>query len=165
MGVIGSALGGAIGIGSAIFGGISASRAMKQVKANIEKQRLENQNRYDRRINEDATQRAWAQRMLTLVGEDIKKRNRQAAATAAVMGGTEESMAAAREANNGAMAEAASQIAAAGERRKDQIEDQYIQADNSLTTQLNNMEMQKASAIGTAVGGAAQAAAGMGEYF
>ena len=165
MGVIGSAIGGSIGIAAGIFGGVSASRAMKKVKANIEQQRRENRDLYDRRINEDPTQRASAQRMLTLTGEEIRKRHRQTAGTSAVMGGTDESMAAEREANTGAMAEAASQIAVAGERRRDQIEDRYIQADNALTGQLNNMEMQKAANIAKAAGGVAEATAGMGEYF
>ena len=38
MGIIGSAIGGALGIGASIFGGISASKAMKKVKKNLEGQ-------------------------------------------------------------------------------------------------------------------------------
>ena len=79
MGIFGSAIGGALGIGGAIFGGISASKAMKQVKKNIEGQMKDNQNWYDRRYNEDATQRADAQRILTITNENIKQRNQQAA--------------------------------------------------------------------------------------
>ena len=94
MGILGSAIGGALGIGASIFGGISASKAMKKVKRNIEGQMKENQNWYDRRYNEDATQRADAQRILTMTNENIRQRNQAAAGSAAVMGSSEESIAA-----------------------------------------------------------------------
>lgn len=162
--MIGSIIGGAMKIGGSIFGGISASKAMKKVKGNIEEQRRRNQDWYDRRFNEDATQRADAQRILNITQENIRKRNQQAAATQAVMGGTEESVAAAKAANNEALAEAASQIAVNGERRKDAIERQYLETDNQLQNQLNNLEINKASAISQAVKGVGDASAGfMGE--
>ena len=118
MGLIGSAIG---AVGS-IFGGIKASKAMKKAKRNVEAQRQKNQDWYDRRYNEDATQRADAQRILTQTEESIKQRNKAAAGSAAVMGGTDESVAAAKEANNKALADATSQIAADAEARKDNIE-------------------------------------------
>lgn len=96
MGILGSAIGGALGIGGSIFGGISASKAMKRIKKNLEGQKQENESWYNRRYNEDATQRADAQRILTLTNENIRNRNRQAAGTQAIMGGTEESVAAAK---------------------------------------------------------------------
>ncbi len=75
MGTLGSTIGGALGIGASIFGGISASKAMKKVKESLEGQMKENQNWYDRRYNEDATQRADAQRILTMTNENIRRRN------------------------------------------------------------------------------------------
>lgn len=92
MGLIGSAIGAA----GSIFGGISASKAMKKIQRNVEAQRQKNQNWYDRRYNEDYTQRADAQRILTQTEESIKNRNKQAAGIQAVMGGTDESLAAAK---------------------------------------------------------------------
>ncbi len=120
MGLIGSAIGAA----GSIFGGISASKAMKRAKKNVEAQRQKNQDWYDRRYNEDATQRADAQRILAQTEESIKQRNKQAAGSAAVMGGTDESVAAAKAANNQALADATSQIAANAEARKDNINKQ-----------------------------------------
>ncbi len=160
---IGSLIGGAIGIGSSIYGGIKASQAMRKVKGNIEQQRRENEDWYDRRYNEDATQRADAQRILTQTAEAIKQRNRAAAGTAAVMGGTEESVAATKAANAQAMADAASRIAVAGEARKDNIEQQYQQRDQALQGQLNNMEVNRANAITQAAAGVAGAAGSAGE--
>ena len=157
MGMIGSAIGAA----SAIFGGVSASKAMKKVQRNVEAQRQKNQDWYDRRYNEDATQRADAQRILTMTEESIKNRNRQAAGSAAVMGGTDESVAAAKAANNRALADATSQIAAAADARKDNIEATYMQNDNAFNEQLNQIEMDKTQAIGQAVQGVADFASSM----
>ncbi|MCM1079075.1 MAG: hypothetical protein NC344_05540 [Bacteroidales bacterium] len=157
MGLIGAAVGAA----GSIFGGISASRAMKKMKGNIEAQRKKNQDWYDRRYNEDATQRADAQRILTMTEESIKNRNKQAAGAQAVMGGTEESVAAAKAANNEALASATSQIAANADARKDTIEQQYMQKDDQYVQQLNAIEQGKAQAISQAVQGVTSAASSM----
>lgn len=157
MGLIGSALG---AVGS-IFGGISASKAMKKAKKNVQNQLKENQDWYDRRYNEDATQRADAQRVLSLTEESIKNRNKAAAGTQAVMGGTEESTAAAKAANNQALADATAQIAVSGEQRKDAIEQQYMENKQDLNNQLNQIEMGKAQAIAGAVQGVTSAAGDM----
>lgn len=157
MGIIGAAIGAAGGI----FGGISASKAMKKMKRNVEEQRRKNQDWYDRRYNEDATQRADAQRILTQTEESIKNRNRQAAGAAAVMGGTDESVAAAKAANNQALADATAQIAAQADARKDNIEATYMQNDNAFVEQLNQIEQGKAQAIGQAVQGVAGVAGSM----
>ena len=145
--MIGSIIGGALKAGGAIFGGISASKAMKKAKKNVEAQRKKNQDWYDQRYNEDATQRADAQRILTQTEESIKQRNRAAAGSAAVMGGTDESVAAAKAANNQALADATAQIAANADARKESIEATYLANDNALTEQLNNLELKKAQAI------------------
>ena len=157
MGLIGSAIGAA----GSIFGGISASKAMKQMKANIEAQRKKNQDWYDRRYNEDATQRADAQRILTQTEQSIKNRNQQAAGAQAVMGGTDESTAAAKAANNQALADATSQIAVNADARKDQIEQTYQQNEANYVNQLNQLEQGKASAVAGAVQGVAGVASSM----
>lgn len=163
--MLGSIIGGAMKVGGAIFGGISASKAMKKVKKNIQEQQRKNQDWYDQRYNEDATQRADAQRILTMTQESIRQRNQQAAGAQAVMGGTEESVAAAKAANNAALADATSQIAVNADRRKDQIESQYMATDQQLQNQLNNLEINKANAISQAVQGVANAGAGIAGAF
>lgn len=157
MGLIGSAF----GVAGSIFGGISASKAMNRMKKNIEAQRKQNQDWYDRRYNEDATQRADAQRILTQTEQSIKNRNQQAAGSQAVMGGTDESTAAAKAANNQALADATSQIAVNADARKDQIEQTYQQNEANYVNQLNQLEHGKASAIAGAVQGVAGAASSM----
>ena len=165
MGILGSAIGGALGIGGSIFGGISASKAMKKAKRNVEGELRDNQNWYDRRYNEDATQRADAQRILTMTNDNIRQRNQQAAGAQAVMGGTDESVAATKAANNQALADATSQIAVNGERRKDQIESQYMQTKHDLNEKLRNIEIGKANAVSQAVQGVAQAGSNMAGLF
>ena len=157
MGLIGTALG---AVGS-IFGGIKASQAMKKVQQNLEQQQRENTDWYNRRFNEDATQRADAQRILTMTENAIKNRNKAAAATQAVMGGTEESVAAEKAANAGIMADAAAQIAVNADRRKDNIEQQYQANREQISNKINDMEVQKANAIGKAAMGVANAAGKM----
>lgn len=163
--MIGSLIGAGLSAVGSVFGGISASKAMKKVKKNLESQKQANQNWYDRRYNEDATQRADAQRILTKTEEMIKNRNRQAAGAQAVMGGTEESVAAAKASNNQALADATSQIAVNAEARKDQIEQTYQQKDAQLQDALNNMEINKAQAISSAVQGVTQAGASIAGAF
>ena len=165
MGLIGSIVGGGLSAAGAIFGGISASKAMKKAKRNVEAQRKKNQDWYDQRYNEDATQRADAQRILTQTDESIKQRNRAAAGSAAVMGGTDESVAAAKAANNEALADATAQIAANADARKDSIEATYLQNDNTFVEQLNAIEQGKAQAISQAVQGVANAGASIAGAF
>lgn len=157
--------GGALGAAASIFGGISASKAMRRVKEQLQAQKQANQNWYDRRYNEDATQRADAQRILAQTEESIRNRNRQAAGAQAVMGGTDESTAAAKAANAQALADATSQIAAGADNRKDQIEQTYQQRDSQINGALNNMEINKAQAISQAVQGVAKAGAGIAGAF
>lgn len=163
--MIGSLIGAGLSAVGSIFGGISASKAMKKVKKNLQAQKQANQDWYDRRYNEDATQRADAQRILTKTEESIKNRNRQAAGAQAVMGGTEESVAAAKAANNQALADATSQIAVNAEARKDQIEQTYQQKDAQINDALNNLEINKAQAISSAVQGVTQAGASIAGAF
>lgn len=165
MGLIGSIAGGALGAAGSIFGGISASKAMRRMKKNLQAQKEANQNWYDRRYNEDATQRADAQRILTQTEESVRNRNRQAAGAQAVMGGTDESTAAAKAANAQALADATSQIAVNAENRKDQIEQTYQQRDSQINEALNNLEINKAQAISQAVQGVAKAGAGIAGAF
>lgn len=157
MGIIGNAVG---ALGS-VAGGAMAAAAMKKVQKNIKEQRKKNQDWFDMRYNEDATQRADAQRLLTMTEESIKNRNRQAAGAQAVMGGTEESVAATKAENNKALADTMSNIAVNADSRKDAIESQYMQNDAAYQQQLNDLELQKAQTIGGAVQGVANVAASM----
>lgn len=154
--------GGAIGAGmkaaSIIYGGIKNAKAYTDVINSIKQQQQDNQDWFDRRYNEDSTQRADAQALLTATEESIRNRNRQAAGAAAVMGGTDESVAAAKAANNQALVDATSKIAAAADQRKDAIENQYMSTKSNLSSQINDMTLKKAESTAAAVKEAADAA-------
>lgn len=164
--MLGGIIGGAAGALGGIFGGISKNKMLKKQMAMIKEQKRENQDWYDRRYNEDATQRADAQAILTQTADMIRRRNQQSAGAQAVMGGTEESAAAAKEANAKALSDATSQIAVAGAQRKDQIEGQYRERQHELDEKLRELQGQKQSALDIAsgaIGGAASGfASGMG---
>lgn len=163
--MFGAAIGAGLSVAGSIFGGISASKAMKKIRNQIKEQQAKNDNWYNRRYNEDVTQRADAQAVLTRVEESVRNRNRQAAGTQAVMGGGDEAVAAAREQNNRAVVDATANIAAAGEQRKDQIEQRYQQRDDQLQGELNAIEAQKAQAIAQATQGGASAGANIANMF
>lgn len=144
---IGSLVSAGVGAASSIYGGIKASQAMKNVKNGIKAQQKANQDWYDRRYNEDGTQRADAQRILQMTADAIKARNRQSAGVNAVMGGNNEAAAATRAANAQAMSDAASQIAVANAARKDNIEEQYMTRNDQYNNALNDLEMKRAENI------------------
>lgn len=163
--MIGSLLGAGIGAGAKIFGGIKAAKEMRKMRRDIERQKRDNQAWYDRRYNEDATQRADAQRILTMTEDAIKRRNKAAQGAQAVMGGTNEGVAAAQAANSQALADATSQIAVAADQRKDAIENQYMGRQDALDNQLHNLQAAKAQNIQNAAQGVADAAAQAGAAY
>lgn len=163
--MIGAAIGAGVKAIGAIAGGIIQKKAMEKVEGSLKQQQSQNQDWYNRRYNEDPTQRADAQRLLTMTERSIKERNKQAAATTAVMGGTEESAAAAKAMNNQALVDATSKIAADAGARKDQIENQFMQTRADLTQKQNDIEQQKAAATAQAVQGAADAAGSIASMF
>jgi hypothetical protein len=160
---MGIGLGALIGAGAGALGGVFGSagrnKAIREQMQLLAQRQQENQNWFDRRYNEDATQRADAQRMLQITENNIRKRNKAAAGREAIMGGPTEATAREKEAGNQMYADAVSQINAAGERRKDQIEQQYLQQKNALDQQQMALEGQKQNGFDVAnniIGGAAQ---------
>jgi len=159
--------GAALKAASSIYGGAEASSAAREARRYVQKQLQQNQDWYNRRYNEDATQRADAQSAITQTEDYLRRRNRAAAGTQAVMGGTEESVAAEKERNNQTLANTIGKINAAGAARKDTVEQQYLNNKSQLTGQLVGIEQQRAQAItdatqgvGTAVGDGLQGIAG-----
>lgn len=155
IGAVAGALGG-------LFGGFGKNNAVERMRKLIEQQKQENQNWYDRRFNEDATQRADAVRALEQMRETLQRTNKARAGADAVMGGSGEATAEAKEQVNKAMADATSQIAAAGEKRKDEIEQQYRERKANLDNGILNLEGQKKSGWDIASDTIGGAAAGFG---
>lgn len=157
--MIGALIGAGLGLASSIAGGIANRNARKKQEQMLAQQQRENQAWYDRKYNEDPTKRADTVRLLTQMQEQIKNRNRAAKGRQAVMGGTEESTTAVKEANNKTLADTTSQIVAANEARKDNIEQQYQQNKRSIQGQQMQMEAEKAGDTANVVAGVAGTAA------
>lgn len=159
---IGAGMSAAVKVGGILASNAAARRSARRARKILAEQQKENQDWFDRRYNEDATQRADAQRLLTMTQEAMRNRNRQAAATAAVMGGTNESVAAEKAASARAMTDTASQIAAEAADRKDTIEQQYMANKESLNKQLIDVEMRRATAAQKSAEGLSSAGESLG---
>lgn len=157
--MIGALIGAGLGLASSIAGGIANRKVRKKQEQMIAQQQRENQAWYDRKYNEDPTKRADTVRLLTQMQEQIKNRNKAAKGRQAVMGGTEDSTTAVKEANNKTLADTTSQIVAANDARKDNIEQQYMNRKNQLQTQQMGIEAEKAADTANAVAGVAGTAA------
>lgn len=157
--MIGALIGAGLSIASSIAGGIANRKARKNQEQMLVQQQRENQAWYDRKYNEDPTKRADTVRLLTQMQEQIKNRNRAAKGRQAVMGGTEDSTTAVKEANNKTLADTTSQIVAANEARKDNIEQQYQQNKRSIQGQQMQMEADKAAGTANVAAGVAGTAA------
>ena len=78
-----------LSIAGSIFGGYKASKAMKRARKMLDEQATDNQNWYDRRMNQDFTQTASAQNAMRRAIDYAEQLNRKADGNAAVMGGSE----------------------------------------------------------------------------
>jgi hypothetical protein len=157
--MLGALIGAGLGLASSIAGGVANRKARRKQEQMIAQQQKENQAWYDRTYNADPTKRADTVRLLTQMQEQIKNRNKAAKGRQAVMGGTEDSTTAVKEANNKVLADTTSQIVAANDARKDNIEQQYINRKNQLQNQQMGLEAEKAADTANAVAGVAGTAA------
>lgn len=157
--MLGALIGAGLGLASSIAGGIANRKARRKQEQMIAQQQRENQAWYDRTYNADPTKRADTVRLLTQMQEQIKNRNKAAKGRQAVMGGTEDSTTAVKEANNKTLADTTSQIVAANDARKDNIEQQYMNRKNQLQNKQMGMEAEKAADTANAVAGVAGTAA------
>lgn len=154
---IGSIIGGALQVGGAIFGGVKAAKEAKKQAAILSQQKADNQAWYNKRYNEDATQRADSQRAIQMARDAMQQRYQQATASAAVTGATDESVAAQKAAANQTLANITSNIAAQGDAQKAAIEQQYMNTNTNLANQQIGVSQNKANNIINAVGGASNA--------
>ncbi|WP_294477054.1 hypothetical protein [uncultured Bacteroides sp.] len=163
--MIGSIIGAGMKVAGSIFGGVKASKAMKKQMQMLDQSAKDNQNWYDRRYNEDFTQRASAQQALNQMKQAMQERSLRSAGTNVVAGGTEESIAAEKEAQNKALAGVTGNIVTEGEAHKDEIEGQYMQKKDAINNARMELEAKKAANITNAVQGVTETASGIAEMF
>ena len=157
--MLGALIGAGLGLASSIAGGIANRKARRKQEQMLAQQQRENQAWYDRKYNEDPTKRADTVRLLTQMQEQIKNRNKAARGRQAVMGGTEDSTTAVKEANNKTLADTTSQIVAANESRKDDIESQYQARKDAIQNKRMGLEAEKAADTANVTAGVAGTAA------
>lgn len=157
--MLGALIGAGLGLASSIAGGVANRKARRKQEQMIAQQQKENQAWFDRKYNEDPTKRADTVRLLTQMQEQIKNRNKAAKGRQAVMGGTEDSTTAVKEANNKTLADTTSQIVAANDARKDNMENQYRARKSQLQGQQMSLDAEKAADTANAVAGVAGTAA------
>lgn len=161
---IGTAISAGVGAASAIFGGIKNAREARKQRRLLKEQEAAEKAWYDREYNTDNTQRASAQRLITMTQDSIRKRNQAAAGQSAVMGGTA-AAAAAREQNNNAIAQTASNINAQGMAQRDAIEHQHLANMQNFANRRMQMSQQQQANTAAAIQGVGQAAATAGLAF
>jgi hypothetical protein len=159
--MIGALIGAGIGLFSSIWGGIQASKQAKKADEELKKQRQANKDWYTRRYNEDYTKTAEAQGLLTRAREAANSQIREAIGRQAVMGGTDASIEAARNSANDMVSDTLTNIAELGSKRKDGIENQYLQRENKISKQYQLMYNQRAMNNSTAAGSGMQAGMGL----
>jgi hypothetical protein len=161
--MIGTLIGAGIGaVGSAISA-IASKNAAARSNAALRREIDYNQAWYDRRYNEDATQRADAQRVLNMAMERIKADNKAAMGTDAVMGTNLQDRV--KEQSARTIGNIMADTAAKGAADKAETERQYQANRRAFAGQQMANAQATAQAIGQAGQGVAQAAVGAGQAY
>lgn len=152
-------IGAGMKIGGAAINAIANARAYRNQMKNLRRQERENQNWYDRRYNENATERADS----VALNEQAKQHFAEAMArhqgTAAVMGGTNAQLAAEKNAEAAGYAGIQAQRQQLADTRKDTIENKFMANKTAIQDKMNALEAQRAQGIQAATSQMAQAGA------
>lgn len=152
-------LGLAAGVASSIFGMAKAAREARKQEKLLQEREKENQQWYDRRYNEDVTQRSDAQAYINRMRAAMAERSRATRGAQAVGGATDEAVAAQKAAEAYAMGNVIGRLAQQASARKDDIENAYLNRKDALKDARANISAQKAQNTIQAVGGLSQAVA------
>jgi hypothetical protein len=148
-------------IGGAAMSAIAGARAYRNQMKNLRQQQRENQNWYDRRYNENATERADSVALNEQAKQHFAERMAQHQGTAAVMGGTNAQLAAEKNAEAAGYANIQAQRQQMSDTRKDTIENKFMANKSNIQNQMLAMEQQRAQGIQAATSQMAQAGSDM----
>lgn len=144
---VASAISGAVGLASSLFGGISASKAAKEAERR-QRQAEEKENAwYARRYNQDYVDTAAGQNLVRRATDYARENWRKARGAQAVGGGTDAATAIAKEAGNKMMGDTIADIAAQDTARKDRVDDMHRQAEQKFMQMDVDRANQKAQNI------------------
>ena len=159
--MVGAIIGGALQVGSAIYGAIKSSQANKKAMQLLQNQRDENKKWYEQRMAEDYTQRADVQNVLRKQKDMLAEQYQRARATNAVAGGSDEALILQQREANETLGDTTANIAAQSEAYKEGIENQYRQREAELAQQEIEHYKNKAQAISAAAGQVGSAVSGL----
>ena len=141
----------------AAMGAIAGAKAYRNQMKNLRQQERENRNWYDRRYNENATERADSVALNEQAKQHFAEQMAQHQGTAAVMGGTNAQLAAEKNAEASGYAGIQAQRQQMADTRKDTIENKYMENKTNIQNKMLEMEAQRAQNIQQAAGQMAQA--------
>lgn len=138
-----AAIGGVAALGSAVYGGLSSSKANEKARDLISQQRRDNRAWYNLRMSQDYTQRADVQAAIKRQRELLNEQYNQARGKNIVAGGTDEALALQQQAANQSLSQTMTDVAAQAGSYKDNVEQQYRQQDAALNQQeVQNYQQQ-----------------------
>lgn len=155
------AIGAGLQIGGAVMSGIAGAKAYRNQMKNLRQQEKDNQNWYDRRYNENATERADSVALNEQAKQHFAEQMAQHQGTAAVMGGTNAQLAAEKNAEAAGYANIQAQRQQMADTRKDTIENKYMENKSNIQNKMLEMEAQRAQNIQAAASQMAQAGSSM----
>lgn len=144
-------------VAGAAASAIAGARAYRNQMNNLRKQERENRNWYDRRYNENATERADSVALNEQAKQHFAEAMAQHQGTSAVMGGTNAQLAAEKNAEAAGYANIQAQRQQMADTRKDTIENKYLTNKTAIQNKMLEMEQQRANGIQTAASQMAQA--------
>jgi len=159
---LGSLIGTALGVTASGVSSLLSKNASNEGDRILAGQQGKIQDWRDQRYNEDMTQRADAQRILNMTMDRWSKRNKSIEGMRKTGMLSDEDAAQMRRERAEEYANLAGQIAANGEARKDQIDNQYMTMDKDLAMQRYANKKNQAVNIGNAGQQLAQASIGAG---
>ena len=159
--LISAGLGGALQLGSTIYGLAESSRVNKEAQKEQDKRRAENKQWYNQKKNEDYMMRSDVQNVLRKQRELLDEQYKRARATNIVAGGTDESLALQQREANKIVGDTMADIAANASAYKDSVEQQYRAQENALSEQQQQIYTNRANAIASAASQAAGAGANL----
>lgn len=159
--IISGAVGGALQIGSSIYGQVKSNQFNAQAQKELQNRRDENRRWYNQKMSEDYMMRSDVQNVLRKQRELLNEQYQRARATNIVAGGTDESLALQQQEANKTMGDTMADIAANASAYKDNVEQQFRAQEDSLSQQQQQIYSNKANQVAQAASQAASAGAGL----
>lgn len=149
---VGTIIGGATALASAITGAIGSAAQNKKARNLLDTQRAENKAWYDMKKAEQYTQRSDFQAILKKQKELLDEQYANARGVNAVAGGTDESVALQKKVANQSLSDTMTNVAGQASAYKDNLDAQYRQTDQALANQQAATYANQANNIAQAAG-------------